>query len=76
MGYRMVIWPVSALRVANKAQERLYAALRRDGGTQSMVDQMQTRAELYTTIGLSDYEALDASIVSSVVPTAMPQNAA
>ena len=37
MGYRMVIWPVSAFRVANKAQERLYAALRRDGGTQNML---------------------------------------
>jgi methylisocitrate lyase len=28
-----------------------------------MVDEMQTRAELYATIGLNDYEALDASIV-------------
>ena len=32
MGYKMVIWPVSSLRVANKAQARLYAALKRDGG--------------------------------------------
>src|SRR5271169_184937 len=63
MGYRMVIWPVSSLRVANKAQAELFAALRRDGGTQNMVDRMQTRAELYATIGYHDYEALDASIV-------------
>src|SRR5579871_5541315 len=28
MGYRMVIWPVSSLRVANKAQEKLYATLK------------------------------------------------
>jgi methylisocitrate lyase len=76
MGYRMVIWPVSSLRVANKAQELLYAAIRRDGGTQNMVDRMQTRAELYATIGLHAYEALDASIVQTIVPTAMPQNAA
>src|SRR6516165_3179761 len=34
MGYRMVIWPVSSLRVANRAQADLYAAIRRDGGTQ------------------------------------------
>ena len=33
LGYDMVIWPVSSLRVANKAQERLYAALARDGAT-------------------------------------------
>jgi methylisocitrate lyase len=68
MGYKMVIWPVSSLRVANKAQARLYAAIRRDGGTQKMLEEMQTRAELYDTIGYHDYEALDASIVASVVP--------
>jgi len=73
MGYKMVIWPVSSLRMANKAQEDLYAAIRRDGGTQNMVDRMQTRAELYATIGYHDYEALDASIVTTVIPTAMPQ---
>jgi len=73
MGYSMVIWPVSAFRVANKAQERLYAAIKRDGGTQKMVDQMQTRAELYKTIGYHDYEALDSSIVKTVIPQGMPQ---
>jgi len=73
MGYRMVIWPVSSLRVANKAQAELYAAIRRDGGTHNMVERMQTRTELYATIGYHDYEALDASIVTTVVPEAMPQ---
>jgi methylisocitrate lyase len=73
MGYAMVIWPVSALRVANQAQAKLYAAIARDGGTHNAVDQMQTRAELYTTIGLHDYEALDASIVETIVPEGMPQ---
>ena len=73
MGYKMVIWPVSSLRVANKAQAELYAAIARDGGTQNMVDRMQTRAELYATIGYHDYEALDASIVTTIVPQAMPQ---
>jgi methylisocitrate lyase len=73
MGYAMVIWPVSALRVANKAQATLYAAIARDGGTHNAVDQMQTRAELYATIGLHDYEALDASIVQTVIPEGMPQ---
>lgn len=69
MGYRMVIWPVSSLRVANRAQAVLYAAIRRDGGAHHMVEAMQTRAELYETIGLHDYEALDASIVKTVVPS-------
>ncbi len=73
MGYRMVIWPVSSMRVAAKASETLYAAIRRDGGTHNVLDQMQTRAELYATIDYAGYEALDRSIVSTVVPHGMPQ---
>ncbi len=73
MGYKIVIWPVSSLRVANKAQAELYAAISRDGGTQNMIDRMQTRAELYEAIGYHDYEALDASIVKTVIPRDMPQ---
>jgi methylisocitrate lyase len=73
MGYRMVIWPVSSLRIANKAQAQLYAAIKRDGGTHKVVDSMQTRTELYELIGLNEFEALDASIVQSVAPEAMPQ---
>ena len=73
MGYRMVIWPVSSLRVANKAQAALYAAIRTDGGTHRQIDRMQTRAELYATIDYAGYEALDASIVSTVIPLGMPQ---
>ena len=73
-GYQMVIWPVSSLRVANKAQQELFQAIRRDGGTHGMVERMQTRAELYDVIGLHDYEELDASIVRTVVPEAMPRS--
>ncbi|GGD99264.1 methylisocitrate lyase [Gemmobacter megaterium] len=68
LGYDMVIWPVSSLRVANKAQANLYAALARDGATTAMIPEMQTRAELYDVIGLNAFEALDASIAQSVVP--------
>ena len=70
MGYAMVIWPVSSLRVAAKAADELFKAIRRDGGAHGMVDRMQTRAELYETIGLQSYEALDASIVETIVPVA------
>lgn len=71
MGYSMVIWPVSSLRVAAKAQEVLYAAIAQDGGTQAQVPHMQTRAQLYETIRYHDYEALDDSIIKTIVP-AMP----
>ena len=73
MGYSMVIWPVSSMRVSAKATEGLYAAIRRDGGTHNQLDRMQTRAELYATIDLPAYEALDQSIVSTVIPHGMPQ---
>lgn len=69
MGYRMVIWPVSSLRVANKAQANLFSALKRDGGAHNLIGEMQTRAELYELIGLKDYEALDASIVKTILPS-------
>ena len=68
MGYRMVIWPVSSLRVANKAQDALYASLAANGGAHAMVDRMQTRAELYDVLGYHNYEALDASIIATVLP--------
>ena len=73
MGYKIVIWPVSSMRVASRAQETLYAAIRRDGGTQNQLDAMQTRKELYATIHYHDYEALDASLVATITPEGMPQ---
>lgn len=73
MGYKLVIWPVSSLRVANKAQADLYASIKANGGTHKMIDAMQTRAELYETIGLHDFEELDASIIKTIVPEGMPQ---
>lgn len=65
MGYRMVIWPSAAFRMAAKAQEKLYAALKRDGGSHNMLDHMQTREELQELIGYDKFaqqkEAPDAS---------------
>ena len=51
----------------------MYAAIQRDGGTQNVIDRMQTRQELYDTIRYHEYEALDASLVQTVVPQGMPQ---
>ena len=73
MGYAMVIWPVSHLRVTAKAVEELYGSIKANGGTHKMVDRMQTRAELYATIGYHDYEALDQTLVKTIIPQAMPQ---
>ena len=72
MGYGIVIWPVSHMRVANKAMEDLYATIARDGSTEAMLPRMQTRAELYAHIDYHAYESLDASLVKTVVPMATP----
>lgn len=68
LGYKMVIWPVSSLRVANQAQERLYAALRDHDTTAPMLGHMQTRAELYEALDYFGFEGLDASISRSLLP--------
>ena len=70
-GYKMMIWPVTSLRVAALAQEKLYQAIARDGGAQNCVDQMLTRKDLYTTIDYAGFEALDSTIVRTIVPEAI-----
>lgn len=67
-GSRVVIWPVSSLRVANKAQEQLCAAMRSEGGPHNRIDQMQTRPEFSAAIGLHDYEMLDTLIIQTIIP--------
>jgi methylisocitrate lyase len=67
LGYAMVIWPVSSLRVAAKAQAELYAEIRAAGTPKALIPKMQTRAELYDTIRYWDYEALDRKIVTTVL---------
>ena len=67
-GLKIVIWPVSSLRIEAKALEAFYAALKRDDTTAPQVERMLTRKRLYELIGYHDYEALDASIIRSVVP--------
>lgn len=68
LGYRMVIWPVTSLRAAAKAQESVYTTLKREGSMSPMLGALQTRAELYATIRYHMYEALDDSIARSIVP--------
>ena len=74
LGYKMVIWPVSALRMAAKAHEELYATLRDTGWAKPLAERMQTRAELYATIGYHEFEELDASVVRSLIPNGNPES--
>jgi methylisocitrate lyase len=47
MGYRMVIFPQTAFRVAMSAEEKVLADLRRRGTQRSWLNKMQTRQDLY-----------------------------
>jgi methylisocitrate lyase len=55
-GVAMVLYPLSAFRAANKAAETVYGALRKDGTQKNVVPNMQTRKELYDSIGYWDFE--------------------
>jgi methylisocitrate lyase len=61
MGYKMVIFPVSAFRSALKAAERTLQAIRRDGHPRATQPDMLTRQELYDHLGYDGYETRDRS---------------
>ncbi len=53
VGVRMVLYPLTAFRVMNAAADRVYRTLKTEGTQRDLLDQMQTREELYD---LLDYE--------------------
>tara|TARA_R110000744_G_scaffold136755_3_gene246852 strand:- start:22148 stop:23026 length:879 start_codon:yes stop_codon:yes gene_type:complete len=55
-GAAMVLYPLSAFRAMNKAAENVYSAILVQGDQTSVVDQMQTRMELYDYLNYHDYE--------------------
>jgi len=55
-GVRLVLYPLSAFRAAARAQLTVYNAIREQGTQKSVLDLMQTRAELYEVLGYHDYE--------------------
>ena len=61
LGYRIVLYPLTAFRAAMKAAEETLIALRDEGSQRGRLDRMQTRAELYERIGYDDYERADRS---------------
>ncbi|MED1443124.1 methylisocitrate lyase [Aeribacillus composti] len=68
LGYSMVIYPVSSLRAAAKAYERLFQTIKSSGTQKSELENMQTRKELYEVIHYNDFEALDQTIAKTVLP--------
>ena len=61
-GVRVVIYPVTTLRLAMGAIKDGLQAIRTEGTQASVVDRMQTRADLYETIDYEAYNAFDAAV--------------
>ena len=55
-GVDIALYPLSAFRAMNKAAEKVFEAIRRDGTQKNVVDTMQTRDELYERIDYYRYE--------------------
>lgn len=65
MGYKIVIYPVTSLRIAAKAVENLYKEIYETGTQKELADQMQSRQELYDSLLYDEYENLDNSIAKT-----------
>ena len=56
VGVRLVLYPLSAFRAMSNAALAVYGALRKEGTQKSVMDLMQTRAQLYDVLGYDEYE--------------------
>lgn len=68
MGFQMVIYPVTSMRVAAKAYERVFNDIKMKGTQKEALDDMQSRKDLYDTIRYYDYENLDEQVAKTVLP--------
>lgn len=59
LGYRAVLFPVTLLRIAMQAVDQALSELQQLGTQQSLLPQMQTRAELYDLLGYEGFESRD-----------------
>ena len=55
-GYRLVLFPVTALRIAAKAVQTMLEVLKAGGSQRDAVERMLTREELYDILGYHEYE--------------------
>jgi len=62
LGFNLVIYPVTTLRLAMKAVEDGLRVIKSEGTQASLIDRMQTRADLYKLIQYEDYAQFDQEI--------------
>ncbi|MFJ8103460.1 methylisocitrate lyase [Lysinibacillus sp. NPDC096212] len=68
MGYSMVIYPVTSMRVAAKAYERVFELIKNTGTQKEVIEDMQTRSELYESISYYKFEDLDSELAKTILP--------
>ena len=68
IGYELVIYPVSALRIAAKSMQGFYQSLNASGHARGSLEGMMNREELYKIIRYFEFEEMDQSIVQSRIP--------
>lgn len=56
VGIRMALYPLTASRTMAAAAENAYRTLRKEGTQKSLIENMQTRDELYEVLGYHEYE--------------------
>ena len=56
VGIAIALYPLSAFRAMNKAALNIYKGLRKEGTQKNLVEQMQTREELYEFLDYHEYE--------------------
>ena len=59
MGYKIVIFPVTAFRIAMKAVENAYSELSAKGTQRGLLNKMMTRSDFYKLIDYQKYELMD-----------------
>ena len=59
LGYRLVLFPVTALRVSTKAIEKMLGELKALGTQRESLSAMHTRQQLYELLRYADYEQQD-----------------
>ncbi|WP_108646958.1 methylisocitrate lyase [Polynucleobacter rarus] len=56
VGVDIALYPLSAFRAMNKAADNVYRTIRAQGTQQTLIEQMQTREELYASINYHAFE--------------------
>ena len=56
VGISIVLYPLSAFRAMNKAALKIYEGIREHGTQKDLINEMQTREELYDFLNYHDYE--------------------